>query len=101
MPATPAAARYFLKGAIALIVIKTILAVGGNKEVFVTVIVVIAHARALSPGRIGEAGMRGYIGERAIVIVMKEMAGGMLVFLILPGSRSPFTRKMSGQPSLS
>jgi hypothetical protein len=64
-------------------VIKPIFAVCGDKEIFVTVIVIIADARALAPSCIRKAGMRGDIRERAIVIVMKQMAGGVLRFLIL------------------
>ena len=75
--------RHLHEGAIALIVIKPVLAVGGDEEVFVTVIVIIANAYALAPGRVREAGMRGDVRESAIVIVMKEVAGGRRSFPIL------------------
>ena len=67
--------------------IEAILAISGDEEVFVTVIVLVTHAGALSPAALCKACVRGYIGKRAIVVVVKKMAGGMLRFLILRGQQ--------------
>ena len=60
--------------------VEAILAISGDEEVFVTVVVIITHACALAPAALREAGVRGYIGKRAIVIVVKEVAGRVLLF---------------------
>ena len=79
----PGRSGHLGEGAIALIVIKPVFAICGNKKILVTVIVIIADTRTLAPSCFGKAGMRGHIRERAIVVVMKQMAGGVLRFLIL------------------
>ena len=84
----------------ALIVIETILAVVGDVEVFPSVIVVVADANALSPARRGQTGLRGDVSKCSVMLVAVQMIGGSLS-RGNPSRVVPFTRKMSGQPSLS
>ena len=92
-----------MKRPVALVVVEAVVAVSGDVEVVVAVVVVVADAGALSPAGVGEAGFGGDIGECAIVVVMKEVAGGRGRSGLAGSSMCvvPLTRKMSGQPSLS
>src|SRR5262249_52753548 len=59
--------------AVAVVVIKNATTVGGDEEVGVTVVVVIAHGYAHPEGGPGaDAGFLGDIGERAVAIVLVE-----------------------------
>jgi hypothetical protein len=69
--------RDVLEGAVALIVEEVVLAVCGDVEVVVAVVVVVADAGTLSPGGEGEAGFDGDVGEGAVVVVVEEVAGGL------------------------
>ena len=59
-----------------LVVIKAILPVIGDEQVFPSIVVVIADAYALTPAcGVSESGNFGHVGERAVVIVAVEMIG--------------------------
>ncbi len=60
--------------AIAIVVVENVFAVVRNIQIFEAVVVVIAHAHALTPTGVGQAGSCGDIGERAVVIVAVEVA---------------------------
>ncbi len=49
------------------------------KQVVETVIVVVTHAATLSPSRVSQTGLGGYIGESSITIVAKQVAGGVSI----------------------
>ena len=61
---------------VAVVVIKDVLSVVGDIEIFPTVVVVIADANALAPAGVGKSGLLRDIGESAVVIVVIEMARG-------------------------
>src|SRR6185312_6433609 len=63
------------EGPVALIVIKTVLAVVGYVQIIEAVVVVIACAHTLSPAAGAQAGFFRDIGEGAVVIVVKQMIG--------------------------
>src|SRR5437667_8208015 len=58
------------------VVIKPILSVISDVQVFPSVVVVVTDADALSPSGCGEPGSRGHVCKRAIVIVAVQMIGG-------------------------
>src|SRR6185295_10303054 len=66
------------KRAITVIVVKNTLAEVGDKQVFETVVVIIADADALSPAGVRHAGFRGDVGESAVAIVLEEMGSRLL-----------------------
>ena len=53
----------------AIVVVKPVLAVVRDVEIFPSVIVVVADAHALAPAGSGQPGFNGHVGERAVVIV--------------------------------
>ena len=63
--------RDLFKGSVALVVIKAVMAVSGDIEIVVAVVVVVADANALPPARVRKSGLDGDIGEGSVVIVMK------------------------------
>src|SRR4030081_2571525 len=63
-----------------LVVIQAVLPVRGDVEVFPAVVVVIAHADALTPARGGQTGLDGYITEGSIVVVAVKMVGRSFAF---------------------
>src|SRR4029077_18883866 len=64
------------KGAVAIVVIEHVLSVVGDVEVFEAVVVIVPHANTLAPAGVSQARLFSHIGERAVVIVAVEMAGG-------------------------
>src|SRR5277367_4338233 len=61
-----------------VIVVKAILAVVRDVEIFPTIVVVVADADALAPAGRSQAGLFGDVGERAVVIVVVETVGRTL-----------------------
>src|ERR1700722_560466 len=64
-----------------LVVVKAVLAVVGDIEIFPSIVVVVADANPLPPSGRGEAGLRGHVGERAVMIVAiqvvrRSLSGG-------------------------
>ena len=67
--------------AVAIVVIENVLAVVGDEEIVIAVVVVVADAAGLSPaGADVEAGTFGDIGEGAVAIVFEETAMRFLAF---------------------
>lgn len=66
------------KCAIAVVVVKDILAEVGYEEVVETVVVVIADTDALSPARVNEASFESDVSEGAVTIVFEEVVCGFL-----------------------
>ena len=66
--------REFPKSSVSLVVVEPILAIAGHIEIVISIIVIVADADALPPCCTQQAGVCRYIGKRAIVIVVKEMA---------------------------
>src|ERR1700733_14431452 len=56
--------------------VKAILSVIGNVQVVKAVVIVVASARALAPSRKIQPRFAGYVGKCAVVIIVKQMAGG-------------------------
>jgi len=68
----------FGEGAVAVIVIETILAEVADEEIVEAVVVVIAEAAALSPARVGDAGSECDVSERAVAIIFEKARDGLL-----------------------
>ena len=67
------------EGAVAVVVIENILAVVGDEEIVIAIVVVVADAAGLSPtGADVEAGTFGDIGEGAVAIVLEQAAMRLL-----------------------
>src|SRR5580658_8668387 len=63
------------EGAVAVVVIENVLAVVGDEEVVIAIVVVVADAAGLSPaGADVEAGTLGDIGESAVAIIFEKVA---------------------------
>jgi hypothetical protein len=58
---------------VAVVVVQDVLPVIGDLEIFVSIIVVIAHANALSPPRMRHTRLRGHIRKRSVVIVVIQV----------------------------
>src|SRR5580693_7649863 len=69
------------EGAVAIVVIQNVLAVVGDEEIIVAVVVVVADAAGLAPAGTGvEAGTFGDIGEGAVAIIFEETAMRFFAF---------------------
>ena len=68
--------RNFSKGSVAIVVIKTVMAVVGEKQIFPAVIVIVADANSGRPTGIGETRSGGNIGESSVAIVAVEAVSG-------------------------
>src|SRR5437016_11061704 len=86
--------------AIAIVVIKNILAEIADEEIFEAVVVVVTNANALSPAGVGYAGLHGNVCECSVTIILEKMRRRLLA-LGETFMRVPVTRKISGHPSLS
>src|SRR4051812_29858637 len=62
--------RDIRKRAVAIVVKQNILAPAGNKEVVEPVVVVVAYGNAGRPNAAAQSGLRGYVFERAVAIVV-------------------------------
>ena len=88
--------------AVAIISVQRVLAVVGDEQIVVAIVVVIADATGLSPSRrMFKARAFGDVGERSVAVVLEEVTMRLLSPFGKPSSRQPFTRKISSQPSLS
>jgi hypothetical protein len=70
------------EGAVMVVVIEAILAVVGHENIRPAIIVVVGHSDAETPSIIGDARLGGYVGERAVVVVVKEGSVGRFFFAI-------------------
>ena len=59
------------KRAISVIAVQNVLAPVADKQIIESVVVVVADAAALAPARMGQAGVPGDVGKRAVAIVVK------------------------------
>src|SRR5262249_42320385 len=59
---------------VAVVAVEDLVAVVGDEQIGVAVVVVVAGADALAPAAAGDAGLRGDVGERAVAVVPIEMA---------------------------
>src|SRR5437667_6011710 len=73
VPAHPGFVGHIGERAIAVIVVKHVLAKIGDEEIFEAVIVVIANADPLSPAGVGYASLQSNVGECAVSIIFEEM----------------------------
>src|SRR5580692_882512 len=64
----------FLEGAIAFIVVQTVLTVVGDEKVVEAVIVVVADAHALSPAGEFQSRCLGDVGEGSVMVVVVQVA---------------------------
>ncbi len=62
-----------------VIVIKTILAIIGDVEIFPSVVIVVSDTNSLAPSRRDESRLLSHIGESSIMIVMIQMVRGSLI----------------------
>src|SRR2546425_7861309 len=62
------------ESAVAIVVVQNIFAVVGDVQIFEAVVVVITDAHALAPTGVSQTGLCGDVGERAVMIVVIEMA---------------------------
>src|SRR5579859_3698990 len=76
----PRLCRDLSESAVAIVVIQGVLAVVADEQVFVTVVVVVADAYALSPSRACQPSFHRNISESAVAIVLKQMAGRLFTF---------------------
>jgi hypothetical protein len=86
--------------AVAVVAIEHLIAVVGDEQIDVAIVVVVAGADALSPSASADARLVGDVRERAVAAVSIQMARRRRVGRGC-ARRAPLTRKMSGQPSLS
>jgi hypothetical protein len=66
--------------AIAIVTKERVLSVVADKKIVEAIVVVVAHAAGLPPSAPREAGSGRHIGERAVAVVLEEMAGGFRLF---------------------
>src|SRR5439155_11683383 len=64
--------------AIAVIVVKHVLAKIGDEEIFEAVVVVVTNADALSPAGVGYASLQSNVGECAVSIILEKMRRRLL-----------------------
>src|SRR5215469_5259016 len=87
------------EGALSVVVVEHVLAVVGDKEVVVAVVIVVAHATGLPPaGTMFEARALGYIGERAIAIVLEQPAMGLVA--LRKSLETPAVNKENVKPAV-
>ena len=86
-------ARNFLKSTVAFVVVETALAVIRYVKIVEAVIVIVSHARSLSPAGEGEAGSLSDIGESSVVVIVKQVAGRFRCFSLCLVQRGAVHKK--------
>ena len=86
--------------AVAVVAVEHVSPEVGDEEIVEPIVVVVADATRLTPSGAGQAGFAGHVREGAIAIVVEQITGGLPAPAAGP-DKAPFTRKISGQPSLS
>ena len=67
------------KGTVTVVFIKRVLAVVSDKQIVITIVVIIADAASLSPtGFMLQTGAFGYVGECAVAVILEEVAARFL-----------------------
>ena len=99
---------YIGKGSVAVVVIETVATVSRDVEIFIAVVIVIAHGDTHAIADALQAGLFGDVFEGAILLLMKEAIPifgavfcGIVPFGVGSASGAPLTKKMSSSPSLS
>src|SRR5712671_3277012 len=67
---------YVGKRAVPIVVIQNIFPVVGDVQIFPSVVVVVAHANALSPTGVRQSGLVRDVAERPIMVVAIQVIGG-------------------------
>ena len=62
-----------------VIMVKTVLAVIGDEQIFPSVVVIVSDANSLSPPRRDESGLLRHVRESSIVVVVIQMVCGRLI----------------------
>jgi len=57
---------------VVIVVVKPVLAVVTHEDIRPAVVVVVGNAHPVAPAVVGHAGLRGYIGKRSVMVVMKQ-----------------------------
>src|SRR5437667_9654309 len=78
VPAHPGFVGHISERAIAVIVVKHVLAKIGDEEIFEAVVVVVTNADALSPAGVGYASLQSNVGECAVSIILEKMRRRLL-----------------------
>ena len=74
----PRLLRNVIKGTIALVSIEHILTVISNKQVIVSIIIVISHTSPLPPAGAQQFGILRHIGKGSIFVIVVEVTRGFL-----------------------
>src|ERR1700722_337420 len=83
----PALLRHIGESAIAVVVIKNVLPPIGDKQIVITVIVVVPDTDTLSPSKMRESGLAGHVGKGAVPVIVQQAVRVLLrVNSIQPGS---------------
>src|SRR4051812_38008687 len=69
-------ARDFRESAVAIVMVKHVLAVIGDEQVKIPVVIVVPHANALTPAVSYHPGLSGHVGEGPVVVVPVKAIGG-------------------------
>ena len=64
------------EGAVAVVVVETILAIAGDEDVVEAIVVVVADADAHGPDSVAEASFFGDVGKGAVAIIFVEAITG-------------------------
>src|SRR5438105_3142395 len=86
----------FLEGPVTLVVVKTVLAVISHVKIVEAIVGIVSDAGALSPTCELKTGGASHIGERSIMIVVKQVAGGRLAFAFFPIQSSAIHQEYVG-----
>ncbi len=73
--------RHVGECAVAIVVIQDVVSPVSDEQIVVAIVVVVADAASLSPARTSQACFLCDVGERAVTIVVKQVAGGMAIRL--------------------
>ncbi len=91
--------RHISKGSIVIVVIKTVLSVIGNVDVWPAIIIIIAHSHAESPSLIRHASFGSYVCEGAVMIVVQQHSAGSWL-LPFQGSKRGAVEQIDVQPAV-
>src|SRR4051812_15814704 len=74
----PSLGGHVAESPVPVVVVKRVLAVVADEQVFVTIVIVIADANTLSPSGTRETCLHGDISKGAIAIIFEEVTRGLL-----------------------
>ena len=90
--------RNISEGSVVIVVVEAVLAVVAHIDVRPAVVVVVGDADAVAPAVIGDAGLRGDIGKRAVVVVAEE-GGVRRGFLAVECVEGGAVDQVDGEPA--